>query len=275
MEEGVVQNNIKDNEITEFIINEGFPSNVIPVVCILSGSRGYGINLENSNRDYLGIHFMDTWECLEHPTFRSTPLVIKRQYTNELEEMKPGTKGGDISLDSFEMWKFIDLLLKGSTVAYELLHMPQIHQGSDMEGLLSLCKNGLTNRIGKSAKGVALHDWRRDRSNRKKTIFTYYRLAQAIMFLKEQEFEWRTEALLEYAAPLIKIGNDIFTTYSNPATRKDVLNNDEMKWAPLEIEGLINEVDKAMMLTSFPNQCPRKLLDEILQRIKRIRSKMI
>lgn len=277
MKEGIVQLNQQDEEIAEYLINDGYPADVFPISCVLTGSRAYGCHVESSDRDYVGVHLMDTWECLEHPNFRKTPLVIRKQFTKDLEEMKPGTKGGDISLDSFEMWKFIDLLLKGSFVTYEILYMPVIHHDPGSDGLIELCRNGLTNRIGKAAKGNALHDWRKDRKNRKKCVMAYLRLLQAIFYLKEEEFEWKAEALWSYAKPsgLVEAGSEVLSTYMDPQLRKSELTEKELEFVPAEIGGLIDEVDLAMVTTKLPDQCPRRILDEILQRVKRTRSVMI
>lgn len=275
MEEGIVQTSVTEEEIAEYLINSGYPNNVIPVSCVLSGSRSYGIECEGSDYDYIGFHFMDTWECLEHPNFRCSPPVIRKKFNFALDEVPTGEKGGDISLDSFEVWKFLDLYQKGSFVVYEILYMPVIHQDPGSDHLISLLRTGLTNRIGKAAKGNALHDWRRDRGNRKKTVMAYYRLMQAAFFLREREFEWRMEALMEYASKFIEVGGDIIAVYGNPETRKDTLDKDEFEYAPLEISKLVSEVDKAMMITKLPDVCPRKVLDNILQLVKRTRSAMI
>lgn len=274
MQEGIIESSITDEQIEEFVINDGYPAVVFPVSCVLSGSRGYDLHTEESDRDYVGIHMMDTWECLEHPNFRSIPLVIRRSFNKNFEELH-GTKEADISLDSFELWKFLDLLLKGSFIVYEILHMPAIHTDPGSEGLLELYRSGLTNRIGKAAKGSALHDWRKHRTNRKKVVMIYYRLCQAIFFLREMDYEWRAETLLEYMQDFVEVGNNIVGVYKDPVTRQNSLDKDELAYAPLEIECLINEVDKAMIVTQLPDQCPREILDEILERVKRTRSSMI
>ncbi len=274
MQEGIIESSITDEQVEEFVINDGYPAAVFPISCVLSGSRSYGLHVEGSDRDYIGVHMMDTWECLEHPNFRNMPIVIRRSFNKNFEELH-GTKGADISLDSFELWKFIDLLLKGSFVVYEILYMPAIHTDPGSTNLLELCRLGLTNRIGRAAKGNALHDWRRNRANRKKAVMAYYRLCQAIFFLREMDFEWRADVLFDYMKDFIKVGHDIVEVYKNPTTRQDSLDKDELIHVPLEIEHLINEVDKAIMVTRLPDQCPRKILDEILERVKRTRSSMI
>lgn len=275
MEEGIVKGSVNEEETAEFLINNGYPNNVIPVAYVLSGSRGYGLNIGKSDYDYVGLHFMDTWECLEHPNYRTSLPVLRKKFDLNLEEIPPGEKGGEISLDSFEAWKFIDLLQKGSFVVYEILYMPPIHLDPGAHYLLELFRAGLTNRIGKAAKGNALHDWRKDRGNRKKAVMAYFRLMQAIFFLREQEFEWRIDSLLEYAEKFTTVGKGIITTYGNPTTRTQPLTEDELNSAPYEIERLITEADRAMMITKLPDICPRKVLEEILQVVKRTRSAMI
>ena len=277
MLEGILQPNQADEEISEFIINTGYPSNTYPVECVLVGSRGYGLNLANSDRDYVGIHFMDTWECLEHPKFRNSPLVLRRQFDESLEEIEPGTKGGSISLDSFEIWKFIELMIKGAPVVYELLHMPYIHQDPSSGELLDTCRSGLSNKIGRAVKGMAYHNWRKRKKDRKKTVITYYRLMQSILYLREEEFEWRAESLVEYTYPseLIPFGQQLFSTYKDPLVRTTQLDDKEVNSAEVEIDRLIEEVDRAMMVTKFPDQYLDKVLNKVLTIVKNTRSRLI
>lgn len=262
MYNGVIGINSKDEKMADYIINHAYPQDVIPISCVLSGSRAYGMNLYSSDRNYLGIHLMDTWECLEHPNFRNIPLVIRKQ--NE-----------EFSLNSFEMWKFIDLLLKGAFPVYEILYMPVIHHQLQADDLIILCRQALTNKIGKSAKNIVSHSWQSNKRSRKSTVITYYRLLQAIFYLLEEEFQWKTEELWEYAGNLIPEGNDILKVYMNSKTRKDSLSDKELEKATKEINNLINDVERATLSTRLPDKCPKEVLDEILLRVKRTRSSMI
>lgn len=277
MQEGVLRSNQTDEDIAEFVINSGYPDNTWPLVCVLVGSRGYGLHTEASDRDYVGIHLMDTWECLEHPKYRRSPLVVRRQFNSSLEEMEPGTKGGSISLDSFEAWKFIELMIKGAPVVYELLHMPYIHQDPSVGELLTICRSGLSNKVGKAVKGMAFHDWRKRKKDRKKTVTTYYRLLQTIFYLREEEFEWRADSLIEYARPsgIITFGQSLFATYKDPIIRVSQLTDKEVNLAEKEVDRLIEEVDRAMMITKFPDQYPDKVLDKVLAIVKNTRSGLI
>ena len=277
MQEGVVQPSQTDEEIAEFVINNGYPHDTYPVVCVLVGSRGYGLNIDTSDRDYVGIHFMDTWECLEHPKYRKSPLVVRRQFNDSLDEMEIGTKGGSVSLDSFEAWKFVELMIKGAPVVYELLHMPYIHQDPSAGELLTICRSGLSNKIGKAVKGMLFHDWRKRKKDRKKTITSYYRLLQTVFYLREEEFEWRAESLIEYARPagIITFGQTLFSTYKDPEIRSTQLSNKEVSLVEVEMDKLVEEVDRAMMITKFADQYPDKILDKVLAIIKNTRSRLI
>lgn len=277
MQEGIILLEKQDNQIAEFIINQAYPNDVYPIACILSGSRGYGLEIEDSDRDYIGVHLMDTWECLEHPRYRLSPQVIRQRYNNKLEELPAGEFGSEISLDSFEMWKFLELMLKGAPAIYEILHMPPIHLDPGCSELLELCRSGLTNRIGKAVKGMAYHDWRKKKKDRKKTVTTYYRLIQTIFFLREQEFEWNSDSLIEYARPagVIDHGIELISSYKQSEIRKTQLIDKEVQLAEEEIDKLIEEVDRAMMVTRFPDQYPREIFREILVKTKQLRSTLI
>lgn len=260
--------------IADFIIDEAYENcHVLPLVCILSGSTAYGLNIGKSDNDYLGVHMMETHECLQHPDFRRNLQVIRKNFFENMAEVPVGEKGGCISLDSFEVWKFISLYLKGSFVAYELMYMPTIHCDEHSGNFIELMREGCTNRIGKAAKGNAFHDWRRNKANRKKTIMAYYRLIQAILFLREGDFVWDAHTLWDYAQPsgLINRGEAIFASYMHSHFRDNALTSIEIAEAGKEIEGLVGEVDRAMVVTSLPDQCPRKILDGILHRVQKTR----
>lgn len=283
MSEDGVLHNAQEEHISEFLINEGFPIDVIPVTCVLSGSRAYNLALEDSDRDYLGLHLMDTWQCLEHPDFRQKLQVVRKRFQfdqhGELQDVPEGVRGSDVSLDSFEAWKFVTLLLKGSFVTYEIMYLPSVlHRGEFGEhGLVNLCREGMTNKIGRVARGNVMHDWAKRKQDRKKTVMAYYRVLQAIYFLREEEFEWDADRLWDYTKPsgLIFTGHQILESYRDPERRKDDLSEKEIAKVSSEMEKLIDEVDKSMVITRLPDYFPKELLEKILQNIKQARSQMI
>jgi hypothetical protein len=272
-----IQGSIEDDNIAEFLINDVYPDDVIPISCVLTGSRAYGLGTEDSDRDYVGLHLMNTWECLEHPSFRRPLQVIRKRYSKDLEEILPDKPEDGVSLVSFEVWKFISMLLKGSPVVYEILYMPETHSSPEAAKWLELMRCGLTNRLGRAARGIAIHDWGKRRSSRKKAVMAYYRLIQATCFLREEEFEWQAEALWEYARPagLVEMGTETLNAYLNPASRNTPLSDEDIARTAVEIENLINEVERAMVVTRLPDQCPKKVLEDIRRTVINSRSAMI
>ena len=277
--EGIITN-IPD-ELADFVINTAYPSNVYPVSCVLSGSRAYGLNLEDSDYDFIGIHLMDTWNCLQHPDFREKNQVVRRQFNKELEEEHVGTPKSFLSLDSFELWKLIDLVRKGSPVAYEVLYLPEIHHDNSSGNILSLMRGLLTSQIGRAAKGNAYHHWRKQKTNRKKSIMAYYRLLQAIHFLRESgQFEWSAEALWGYGGELVSHGKDLLKTYMDPDKRCNPIGycSEEKELVEKisgEIDRLTEEVDRAMIVTKLPDRYPKDLMLEILDTIQKSRARLI
>jgi len=274
MTEGIIQLNNED--IADFLINDGYdPFDVVPVCCILSGSRAYGLSTDESDRDYLAIHLMDTWDCLEHPDFRPRLQVIRQRFNDDFKQIPVGEKGGTISLDSFEMWKFISLYLKGSAASYELLYMPPVHCNSETEDLFHLMREGITSRIGRMAKGVAIHNWAKDKNNRKKATIAYYRLMQALLFLREGEFEWNIGSLLEYmeGSNIVKVGKIVIGQYVEKEMRQSSIV--EVERVGSELNCLIDEVNKAGVVTRLPDQVPKPILEAVLEKVKRTRSFII
>lgn len=275
MREGIASS-IEEESIADFLIDEGYPSDVIPISCVLVGDRGYGLAVDDKERNYMGIHLMSSHECLQHPDFRGSPPVIRKQFTNDLEEVSVFEPGG-LTLDSFEMWKFIDLLRKGSFAVYEVLYMPEVHHDLNGEPLIVMMREALTNRIGRAAKDVVLHDWRRKKSSKRKTVMAYYRALQAIYYLREEEFQWDARTLWDYIQPkkLIDVGHETLESYLHQETRYERIADDGIVQAGKELEGLLEEIDRAMVATRLPDRCPEQVLKAILNRLKRTRESLI
>ena len=103
----------------------------------------------------------------------------------------------------------------------------------------------------------------------------YYRLMQAIFFLREGEFEWEIGNLLEYIddSGIVNAGKVVIGKYAEPEIRTSPVT--EVEEIGTEIHRLIDEVDRAGVMTTLPDQVPREILDAILQRVKKTRSTMI
>jgi hypothetical protein len=259
---------INEEKAAEFIINEVYQDlDVIPLSCILTGSRAYGLSTDSSDRDHLAVHIMDTWYCLEHPDYRQGLQLISREYVDE--------DGSEVSIQSFEMWKFISLFMKGGFNVYEILYMPEIHHDPGIDGIIAYMREGLTTKIGHSAIGNCVSTWKRAPDNRKKIIMSYYRLLQAILFLREEEFEWEADALWEYGGNSIPSGQALLKTYMNKETRKDKLSQGEIYFLKIELEMLVGETNKAMMASMLPDKCPKEIRNKILEQTRKMRGNLI
>ena len=271
MQDGI-SNSEELDEMASFIIDEAYPFDVDPISCVLSGSRGYGLNAETSDYDFIGIHIMDTNDCLEHPSHRRNREVISRKYTKDFQLIPPDLKGGYVSLQSFEMWKFISLLQSGSFQIYELLYMPEVHH-VELGRLFELSRACLTNKIGMAAIGICRKDLPNNPMDRKVVIMCYYRLIQAIHYLLEESFEWRADGLFDYMGLHIPYGLAMLSTYKDPAIRTTPIEytsqvNDEIVW-------LINEAERAMVASRLPEKAPQETLSDLLRVLKQIRLSMI
>jgi len=280
MEEGILGRH--KEEIADYLVNYGYePFNVHPVALVPTGPCLYGLDGPNEPLHYVGIHMMDTNDCLEHPDWRPRVQVIKNRFNltdGDITEVPAGVKGGDIQLDTFELWKFVTLYTRGSAVAYELLYMPTVHCDPGAESLFGMMREGATNRIGKTARDYAIHVWRKDRTNRKKTVMTYYRLMQAVCFLKEEDFQWDTHLLLEYMGGIPRLtsaGTTVINLYNEPEHRESPVSKLLQTTVSEEISGLIDEVDRAGISTKLPDQVPPKILLAIREKIKQTRSRML
>jgi predicted nucleotidyltransferase len=259
----------RDKEIAHFLDSDGYsPHDVDPLVMSMTGSRVYGLNTEESDRDFVAVHITTLNNCLEHPDFRENLQVIRKRFDNDLKEIPEGVKGGDISLDSFEIWKFITLWTKGAPVSYEILyHEPSYCDGQWID-IFKLMRDGISNRIGRAARGIAIHDWRKNKNNRKKTVMAYFRLTQALHFLRDGKFEWNAGNLLHFTHPITNFSEELFSSYKDKEVRSQPLTDAQTSAAEDDLLALLTEVDKAMIGTKFPDQVPKNNLDLVLKKVK-------
>lgn len=275
MNSGVISNKDEDY-IVQFLIDSGYDDlDVIPITCILSGSRAYGLHNENSDRDYIAIHIMGSWNCLEHPKYRPNLQVIRRTFDKDLNRIAPGTSEAKVSLDSYELWKVVDLLHKGGFHIYELLYLPTVHHDPSSDNFISLLRKGLTTKIGLAAIGNCRVQQRKFTFNRKKTIMSYYRLIQAIYFLKENEFQWDVKYLWDYMGNITPAGKATLQLYKDHKQRELPLTEGELYFIQKEYEYLIRETNNAMVASRLPDKVPQDTLKQILNTIKQTRGKLL
>jgi len=247
MREGVLDNS--DNR-EDFILYSVYPNNIYPVSYILTGLKSYGLT---GNWSYLGIHMMDTSNCLIHPSRRESLQIVQKSYDMNLMETP---KGNYLSMISFELWELQNLIQQGMFQAYELLFMPEIYRNPEMNSILSLCREALNNRIGEQAIQYSLFQSRR-RITSRRVILSYYRLLQAIYFLRERDFEWNIKKLFfECNVSSIAQGQDLLLKYIDGDTTppKNIFG---------ELSSLMQEVDSTVLHSTLSDISSQSLLDKI------------
>jgi hypothetical protein len=187
-----------------------------------------------------------------------------------------GEPGGAASLDSFELWKFVTLWLKGAFVSYEILCTEPVARIAEhpMKVLFDEMRSGLTNRIGKAAKGVITHDWRKSRHDRKKAIMAFYRPLQAIHLLRTGQFEVNAKSLWQYGKDTgfsLHAGEELLSSYLDTQTRKVSLNEKKIDEISVELVALAEGLDRSVIATKFPDQVPKKILENVLQDVVKLR----
>ena len=261
-------------ELAEHIVNSPPRDGVyLTDIVTLVGSRAAGLALPKSDWDLVGIHIMESTECFKHPEFSRDLQVIRKRYLDPNNEVPPGQPGGWASLDSFELWKFISMWLKGAFVSYEILYLRplattnSIAKSTESPDLFTLMSNGITNRIGRAAKGNILHDWRKRQSNRKVTTMAYYRANQAIHLLHTGEFLPGAHQLINSTG----YGSILTDSYIDPEVRNQPLRSDELTRTTSDMQLLLAELDKALIATRLPDQVPKAIFEEVLRKIVSVR----
>jgi predicted nucleotidyltransferase len=254
-------------EQTDIFLSEMY--DVIPISYILSGSRAYGLAKETSDYDYYGIHFMDPTQCFEHPDFRTSRDVKIVRLDKELNEIEDDTEKALVTVTSYEMWKFIDLYLKGAITTYELLFLPTVNNNNRWNKLADLMRKGLTCKIGYNVSSFVGKDLKKQDNKLKTVIMDYYRIYQALEFLTTEEFIWDTDKLFANGTPESQKLLNLYKTKDS----KDI--NWTYEFFAKELTYLVNELDKTTIDSNLPSSCSREILDEVLGLIRSSRASLV
>lgn len=256
-----------EKRIQEYLVQLEENEDVSLFTCVLSGSRAYGLELEDSDHDLLGIHMMNPMKCLIQPAGRNEPEIIKKRLVAQdsiFTELTSSNKHGDYNIDSFEMWKFIEIFLKGSPVSLELIHLPPIHITPWHLESRGWFKEGRTTRFARACRGIVVHKWGKNRNNLKKAIFAYYRLVQATLYLRSEQFRWLVRELFEdQNLPGFEAIHEI---YMNPDSRDSKIPDSLLPTVISEISTLLDHLDHSMAVTALPDKVPEKVLKKLLER---------
>ncbi len=162
---------------------------VEPIGYVLTGSKAYGIDSPTSDFDVIGVHISK--EILEHPKHRKPWEVLSEQPAK------------DLSIVSYEAWKYIEMLQNGAFTAYEIRVLPQI------PGLLSgwweiWQKLRQEIAIPTGCFYSALGNFKSDtlpkikKGERKGALMGYYRLIQARMALTTNQYQCNAWCLFNW-----------------------------------------------------------------------------
>lgn len=241
-------------------------NNSVPIVCTLVGSRAYQLDDEQSDSDFIALHLENSEHCLQHPSFKKDCQVIQKTYSLGLIETPK--EQAKISIDSFEFWKFITLITKGSFSVYELLYMPPAYARVDFIPLLDLCRCALTSKIAEAAIGLANKNCcDKNKTTNKKAIMAYFRLLQALIFLRENTFEWKADLVFDYHKQ--RAAQDLLLKYkTNRSTRRLMVDNPDVF---IEINEIIKLVQVAQTQSTLPAAPPQDTLLAILDALLNVR----
>jgi len=261
----MTQKTISNLEFTDFITQNTFFKKNPPLSFSKTGSNVYGLSFK-TNEEFAGIHIENTKDYLQHPEFKQTKDIVRMSFDKDLKLVPEDNKNKKFSITSFEVWKFLSLYLKGSIVAYDILYLSSFYRDPDLKDISDLFQKGITSKIGKSAKTYVLNNWQKDRTDQRKIIMSYYRLLQAIIFLREEEYIVNFNSIWEEYPQYAKlpIGKQVFYNYKTSHYNKTKLTEKEITGTAKEMEFLIDEVNKASITTRLPDTCSKDILSSIL-----------
>jgi hypothetical protein len=266
------------NPITDFMLfvsqSKEFDS-IHPVHYVGTGSNVYGLS-NRIHKEHAGIHMLDTREYLKHPNYRIQGDILRLSYSKSGHRVSEDSKEKMYSVTSFEIWKFIDLYLKGSIVTYDMLYLSPTYYDSEMSQLLIMLREGITNKIGKEAKTYAMNNWQKDRTDQRKIVMSFYRLLQAIIFLREEEYISEAKILWNYPRfSELTYGKKVFEKFKNQNFKKTRLSEKEITGTAKELEHLIDEINKASISTRLPDATSKDMLLTLMDNIVTKRTQLI
>ncbi len=263
------------NDFIKFLCNTKEFDSICPVHYVNTGSNVYGLS-NRIHKEHAGIHMLDTCEYLKHPDYRIQGDILRFSYNKTGHRVLEDNKEKSYSVTSFEIWKFIDLYLKGSIVTYDMLYLSPTYYNSEMLELLNMLREGITNKIGKEAKTYAMNNWQKDRTDQRKIVMSFYRLLQAIIFLREEDYVSDADTLWEYPRfSSFANGKKVFEKFKQTNFRKTRLSEKEITGTAKELEQLIDEINKASISTRLPEATPKDILLTIMDNIVTKRMQLI
>ena len=137
-----------------------------------------------------------------------------------------------------------------------------------MLDVLNNLKKGINNKISISSKRYALNNWKKDKKDLRKVIMSYYRLLQAIVFLREEQFVsdindlWQNQKFNN-----LIYGRKIYYKFVESNFEKAQLLDSEIAKIADEFQGLIDEVNKASIATRLPDKTSSQTLNPIFDSI--------
>ena len=263
----IIPNKEKINNFNEFLSKGSEFTKIYPVTYVLTGSPAYGL-ADKPFKEYVGIHILDTSRYLQHPEFKNDLDITRSSYDENFKPVSEDNKNKSFSITSFEIWKFISLYLKGSLVVYDTLYLSSVFDSPEMLDVLNNLKKGINNKISISSKRYALNNWKKDKKDLRKVIMSYYRLLQAIVFLREEQFVsdindlWQNQKFNN-----LIYGRKIYYKFVESNFEKAQLLDSEIAKIADEFQGLIDEVNKASIATRLPDKTSSQTLNPIFDSI--------
>jgi hypothetical protein len=250
--------------------------NIYPVSYVTTGSNIYGLS-NKTNQEYAGIHLMSTANYLQHPDFRLEQEILRISLDKNHNLIKENNKNKVSGVTSFEIWKFLSLYMSGSIVTYDMLYMSPVFTDPEFEEIMNLLRSGISNKIGMSAKTYVMNNWQKDRTDQRKINMSFYRLLQAIIFLRQEEYIVDIESLWSEYSQFDKYenGKKVFLKFKNTNYSKSKLSLKEITGTAKELEQLIDEVNKASIATRLPDAISKNNLTIAMDAVVKKRISLI
>ena len=251
-----------EDRIVEFLLSEVIPSHCIPLAYVLVGQRAQETFPIDAPYKIRGIHIIESQELLAHPRFRDDWADSAVKHYDITFEPTDSASDAHLSVESYEWWRFLDEMIRGTQSCYELVFMPTVYE--DRNVMLELTPL-LLNMVSKS--GLQLKARAFSMPNPKMARRALTALFQAEKLLKQGDFEWDEKALVA------EFGNDIDRKifigefdFSNPIMFEMFLEH---------LNRIESRVKKAWLKSELPPGPPRNVIKRADTIIKRWRLRLI
>ena len=230
---------------------------VTPLIVSESGWGYWGIDSSFGKKEFLSVHLMDSWECLQHPDFRRNSQYLIKKYLDDFTPIVNTSQEADLSIVSLELWTFMSSFFDQKIEAYDLIYSIPVYIDNMIQPIISEMRKGATNQIGNLGEKLFNDYGKLCSATETETLYVYFRLLQALFFLRTGKFIWDSRQL-----------------FDDSIVAKQILQKDNISPETIkkDLAFIIEEINLATKASSLPDKVPAEIQSNLLRIAQNTRS---